>query len=644
MNAFRIVANFKPTGDQPKAIDELTLGLKSGVKDQVLLGITGSGKTFTAANIIERTQRPALIIAHNKTLAAQLYEEMKAFFPGNAVEYFVSYYDYYQPEAYLPQSDTYIEKDSLINERIDLLRHSATRSLLERPDVIVVASVSCIYGLGSPEAYLHMIVSLNVGDVIKIPVLLNKLTELQYKRSEYEFSRGTVRVRGDTVDIFPSHLESRAWRLSFFGDEIEEIFEIDVLTNKVISKLDKITIFANNHYVTPRPTLLQAIDLIKEEMNERVEYYYSQNKIVEAKRLEQRTNFDIEMIREAGSCKGIENYSRYLSGKKAGEPPPTLFEYLPQNVILFIDESHVTVPQISAMYNGDRARKSNLVDYGFRLPSALDNRPLKFEEWENMRTQTIYISATPGKYELEKTQGMFTEQVIRPTGLLDPICIVKPTENQVDDIIYESQTVIAKGCCVLITTLTKKMAENLADYMCEIGIKASYLHSDVNTLERIEIINKLRVGEIRVLVGVNLLREGLDIPECALVGILDADKEGFLRCETSLIQTIGRAARNADGKVILYANEMTKSLKKALDETKRRREIQEEYNKLYNIKPTSVVKSVLNSLQSKVIESEEVNDKQVNKNVLQKRMLKYAENLEFEKAAKVRDIINNLKY
>ncbi|WP_339045701.1 excinuclease ABC subunit UvrB [Candidatus Mesenet endosymbiont of Agriotes lineatus] len=643
MNAFKISANFKPTGDQPKAIDELTLGLESGKKDQVLLGITGSGKTFTAANIIERTQRPALIIAHNKTLAAQLYEEMKAFFPGNAVEYFVSYYDYYQPEAYLPQTDTYIEKDSVINERIDLLRHSATRSLLERPDVIVVASVSCIYGLGSPEAYLHMVVSLNVGDVIKIPMLLNKLTELQYKRSEYEFSRGTVRVRGDTVDIFPSHLENRAWRLSFFGDEIEEIFEIDVLTNKVISNLDKITIFANNHYVTPRPTLLQAIDLIKKEMNERVECYYAQNKIVEAKRLEQRTNFDIEMIREAGSCKGIENYSRYLSGKKAGEPPPTLFEYLPQNAILFIDESHVTIPQIGAMYSGDRARKSNLVDYGFRLPSALDNRPLKFEEWENMRPQTIYISATPGKYELEKTKGLFTEQVIRPTGLLDPICIVKPTENQVDDIIYESQTVIKEGCCVLITTLTKKMAENLADYMCEIGTKANYLHSDINTFERIEVINKLRTGGIHVLVGVNLLREGLDIPECALVGILDADKEGFLRCETSLIQTIGRAARNVNGRVVLYANKMTKSLERALKETERRRKIQKDYNELHNIKPVSIVKSVLSSLQNRVTGDEEVNCKQTSKEALRKQMLEYAENLEFEKAAKIRDIISSLK-
>ncbi|WP_339048584.1 excinuclease ABC subunit UvrB [Candidatus Mesenet endosymbiont of Phosphuga atrata] len=643
MNAFKISANFKPTGDQPKAIDELTLGLENGKKDQVLLGITGSGKTFTAANIIERTQRPALIVAHNKTLAAQLYEEMKAFFPGNAVEYFVSYYDYYQPEAYLPQTDTYIEKDSVINERIDLLRHSATRSLLERPDVIVVASVSCIYGLGSPEAYLHMIVSLNVGDVIKIPALLNKLTELQYKRLEYEFSRGTVRVRGDTVDIFPSHLENRAWRLSFFGNEIEEIFEIDVLTNKVVSNLDKITIFANNHYVTPRLTLLQAIDLIKKEMNECVECYYAQNKIVEAKRLEQRTNFDIEMIREAGSCKGIENYSRYLSGKKAGEPPPTLFEYLPQNAILFIDESHVTVPQIGAMYSGDRARKSNLVDHGFRLPSALDNRPLQFKEWENMRPQTIYISATPGKYELEKTKGLFTEQVIRPTGLLDPICIVKPTENQVDDIIYESQTVIKEECCVLITTLTKKMAESLADYMCEIGIKANYLHSDVNTLERIEVINKLRMGEIHVLVGVNLLREGLDIPECALVGILDADKEGFLRCETSLIQTIGRAARNVNGRVVLYANKITKSLERALNETRRRRKIQEDYNKLHNIKPVSVVKSVLNSLQNRVTENEEVNCKQRSKEALRKQMLEYAENLEFEKAAKIRDIISSLK-
>ena len=640
---FNLISKFKPAGDQPQAIDKLVKGLKEGKKDQVLLGVTGSGKTFTMANIIERTGRPALIIAHNKTLAAQLYEEMRAFFPHNAVEYFVSYYDYYQPEAYIPQTGTYIEKDSKVNERIDMLRHSATRSLLEREDVIVVASVSCIYGLGAPESYMNMVIVIEQNKKLKIKEFLEDLVELQYSRSDNKFVRGNFRVRGDTIDIFPSHCENRAWRIVLFDDDVEEIFEIDSLTGNSITKLRKIVIFANSHYVTPRPTLLQAIELIKEELKEQLEYLYSNNKIVEAKQLEQRTNFDLEMIRETGSCKGIENYSRYLSGKKKGEPPPTLFEYLPKNAILFVDESHVSIPQIGAMYNGDRSRKSNLVLYGFRLPSALDNRPLRFEEWEAMRTQTIYISATPGKYELEKTEGVFIEQVIRPTGLLDPPCIIKPTEYQVDDVIAEAQEVIKKGFCVLITTLTKKMAENLADYMCEVGIKANYLHANVKTLERIDILYDLRSGKINVLVGVNLLREGLDIPECGLVAILDADKEGFLRSETSLIQTIGRAARNSEGKVILYADKMTGSLERALNETNRRRKKQEEYNQKHGIIPKTIIKTITNSLQERTSMGKEVvNEKYQNMSIkeLEKEMLKHADNLEFEKAADLQDMMN----
>lgn len=644
--SFSLTSNFKPAGDQPQAIDKLVQGLQENKKDQVLLGVTGSGKTFTMASIIQTTGRPALITAHNKTLAAQLYEEMKAFFPNNAVEYFVSYYDYYQPEAYIPQTDTYIEKDSKINERIDILRHSATRSLLERKDVIVIASVSCIYGLGAPESYMNMTIGVEVGEQIKSQDFLNNLVDLQYKRSHNELTRGSFRVRGDTIDIFPSHYENRAWRVALFGNDVEEILEIDPLTGNLITKLKKIVIFANSHYVTPRPTLLQAIELIKEELEEQLRYLYSNHKIVEAKQLEQRTNFDLEMMRETGSCKGIENYSRYLSGRQAGDPPPTLFEYLPKDAILFVDESHVSIPQIGAMYSGDRSRKSNLILYGFRMPSALDNRPLRFEEWEKMRPQTIYISATPGKYELEKTGGIFVEQVIRPTGLLDPPCIVKPTEYQVDDVIAEAQKVIKKGFCVLITTLTKKMAENLADYMCEVDIKAHYLHANVKTLDRIDTLYDLRSGKINVLVGVNLLREGLDIPECGLVAILDADKEGFLRSETSLIQTIGRAARNREGKVILYADKMTGSLERALNETNRRRKKQEEYNKKHGIIPKTVIKAITNSLQERTETEENMADedyRNMDIKQLKKEMLRHAKNLEFEKAANLKDILEKKK-
>ncbi|MDR0288690.1 MAG: excinuclease ABC subunit UvrB [Rickettsiales bacterium] len=640
---FQIVTHFKPAGDQPQAIDSLVAGLNSNKRDQVLLGVTGSGKTFTMANVIARTNRPALIMAHNKTLAAQLYEEMRGFFSHNAVGYFISYYDYYQPEAYSPQTDTYIEKDSVINERIDMLRYSAVCSLLERRDTIVVASVSCIYGLGSPESYLSMILTLSAGDKIRVNDFLNNLANLQYKRSDVRFERGYFRVRGDIIDIFSAYYENKAWRLSLMGDEIEEISEIDAMTGNVIERIDKITIFPNSYHITSRETLLQAVQLIKKELHERLDYYYSQNKIVEAKRLEQRTNFDIEMMIATGVCKGIENYSRYLYGMEAGDAPPTLFEYLPKDVILFVDESHVTVPQIGAMYSGNEARKKKLVDHGFRLPSAFDNRPLKFEEWEAVRPQTIFISATPGKYELAKTNNVFIEQVIRPTGLTDPICIIKPTEIQVDDVIYEAQVTIKKGFCVLITTLTKKMAEKLAEHMSELNMKVSYLHSDIGALERIDIICKLRSKEIDVLVGVNLLREGLDIPECGLVAILDADKEGFLRSETSLIQTIGRAARNAKGKVVLYADRMTGSLDRALKETERRRKKQQEYNTLHNIIPKTIVKAISNTLQDKVVAEENINISNVDLKNLKKQMLKHAENLEFEDAAKIRNILKRFE-
>ncbi|MGB2440541.1 MAG: excinuclease ABC subunit UvrB, partial [Candidatus Puniceispirillaceae bacterium] len=546
---YQLTSDFAPNGDQPNAITELTSGITDAERDQVLLGVTGSGKTFTIAHVIEQTKRPALILAPNKTLAAQLYGEMKALFPENAVEYFVSYYDYYQPEAYVPRSDLYIEKESSINEQIDRMRHSATRALLERDDVIIVASVSCIYGIGSVETYSTMTLRLGEGEEIERQALLRSLTELQYRRNDLNFVRGTFRVRGDNVELFPAHLEDRAWRISLFGDDIEEIWEFDPLTGEKIRQLEKITVFANSHYVTPRPTLQQAVKLIGTELTQRLAEFEAAGKLLEAQRLQQRTQFDLEMIEATGSCNGIENYSRYLSGRGAGEPPPTLFEYLPENALLIVDESHVTVPQIGAMYKGDFARKTTLSEYGFRLPSCLDNRPLKFEEWEQFRPQTIYVSATPGNWELERTGGVFTEQIVRPTGLIDPVCIVRPTETQVDDIIAECREAAENGTRVLVTTLTKKMAEALTEYMHEAGVKVRYVHSDVDTLERIEIIRDLRLGVFDVLIGINLLREGLDIPECALVGILDADKEGYLRSRTSLIQTIGRAARNAEGRV-----------------------------------------------------------------------------------------------
>ena len=638
---FELVSEFNPSGDQPQAIEALKQGLEANKRDQVLLGVTGSGKTFTMANIITQTQRPALVMAHNKTLAAQLYSEFKSFFPKNAVEYYVSYYDYYQPEAYIPKTDTYIEKDSSINEQIDRMRHAATRALLERRDTIVVASVSCIYGIGSPELYIEMTETLDSNQAIDMNHVTKRLVELQYERNDVAFQRGNFRVQGDILDIFPSHCEDRAWRLSFFGDDIETIHEFDPLTGERLEDLEKITIFANSHHVTPRPTLLQAVEHIKKELKERVAFLDQQQKLLESQRISQRTQFDIEMIAECGTCKGIENYSRYLSGLKEGEPPPTLFEYLPSDALLFVDESHVTVSQVGGMYNGDRARKMNLVEHGFRLPSALDNRPLKHDEWEAMRPQTIYVSATPGKFELDKTQGEFVEQLIRPTGLTDPECIVRPVESQVDDIIAECHATIKQGMRVLITTLTKKMAENLTDYMRDAGLKVTYMHSDIDTLERVEIIHDLREGTVDVLVGINLLREGLDIPECGLVGILDADKTGFLRSETSLIQTIGRAARNVGGRVILYADVMTEALKAALEETKRRRTIQEEYNTIHNITPKSVKKALTQRLQeqpSKEDSSSETYEGDID--ILRQRMLDAASNLDFEEAARLRDMLH----
>lgn len=653
-HTFNLASDYKPSGDQPQAIKALVEGLGRSERDQVLLGVTGSGKTFTMANIIAQTERPAIIMAHNKTLAAQLYAEMKEFFPDNAVEYFVSYYDYYQPEAYIPRTDTYIEKDSSINEQIDLLRHSATRALLERRDVIVVASVSCIYGLGAPELYLQMTVPLKKGAEINPDKLTKQLVELSYERAHMDFTRGSFRVRGDTIDIFPSHYENRAWRLSFFGDELEDIREIDALTSESIRNLDEVTIFANSHFVTPRPTLLQAIDLIKAEMKTRVAELESLGKNIEAHRLQTKTTFDLEMIQEAGTCKGIENYSRYLSGRAPGQPPPTLFEYLPKDAIVFIDESHVTVPQIGGMYAGDRSRKTTLVEHGFRLPSALDNRPLKFEEWNAMRGQTVFVSATPGKIELEYTQGEFVEQVIRPTGLVDPECIIRPVDTQVDDLLHECKHTIEKGYRILVTTLTKRMAEDLSEYMNDAGIKVTYLHSDVQTLERVEIIQELRRGTFDVLIGVNLLREGLDIPECGLVAILDADKEGFLRSETSLIQTIGRAARNVDGRVILYADKITGSLDRALKETERRRDIQMAYNKEHGISPRTVKKAISDALKreesakpekKKATSEKPLTGKALDKHItaLKKEMLQAAADMEFEKAAELRDEIHRIE-
>ena len=653
---FKIVSNFKPSGDQPHAIKSISKNLLNNKRNQTLLGVTGSGKTFTIAHVIEKLKKPSLILAPNKTLAAQLFAEMKTLFPGNAVEYFVSYYDYYQPEAYVPKTDTYIEKESSINEQIDRMRHSATRSLFERKDVIIVASVSCIYGIGSPETYSTMTFSLSKNEIIKRDHLLTKLVELQYIRNDINFFRGTFRVRGDVIDIFPSHFEDCSWRISFFGDKIERISSVDPLTGNKLNDLDVVKIFPNSHYVTPKPTLNKAIVQIKIELEERLIFFRDNNKTLEAERLEQRTNFDIETIEATGTCAGIENYSRYLTGREAGEPPPTLFEYLPNDSLLFVDESHVSVPQLHGMYKGDRSRKSTLAEYGFRLMSCLDNRPLKFEEWEKMRPQTIFLSATPGEWEIKQNNGNVVEQVVRPTGLIDPICEVKPVSNQVDDLMNECKKVILKSQRVLVTTLTKKMAEDLTEYLDESNLKVRYLHSDIDTLERIEIIRDLRKGKFDILIGINLLREGLDIPECGLVAILDADKEGFLRSKTSLIQTIGRAARNIDAKVILYADRKTKSIKEALRETDRRRKKQRIYNKINNITPESIKKDIDNILETVyekdnyTIEIEEIKDLEFDKQNmksyienLNKEMLDYASNLEFEEAAKIRDKIKKIK-
>src|SRR3954452_19154952 len=653
---FKIVADYQPAGDQPQAIAELVAAAREGEKSQVLLGVTGSGKTFTMAHVIEHTQRPALILAPNKTLAAQLYGEFKGFFPDNAVEYFVSYYDYYQPEAYVPRTDTYIEKESSVNEAIDRMRHSATRSLLERDDVIIVASVSCLYGIGSVETCSAMVFSLKKGGVEDQREVIRKLVALQYKRNDQAFARGNFRVRGDSLEIFPSHYEDTAWRVSFFGDEIEDIVEFDPLTGKKIASLDSIKVYANSHYVTPGPTLKQAMEAIRHELTERLKELQAEGRLLEAQRLEQRTNFDLEMIAATGSCAGIENYSRFLTGRLPGEPPPTLFEYLPDNALLFIDESHQTVPQVGAMARGDHRRKLTLAEYSFHLPSCIDNRPLRFNELDVMRPQTVAVSATPGPWELEQTSGVFVEQVIRPTGLIDPPVEIKPVEDQVDDLIFEAKKTAQMGYRTLVTTLTKRMAEDLTEFLHEAGLRVRYMHSDVETLERIELIRDLRMGVYDVLVGINLLREGLDIPECGLVAILDADKEGFLRSETSLIQAIGRAARNVEGRVILYADRVTGSMERALRETDRRREKQREYNALHGITPTTIKRNISDILadvsqrDGVVIDTgDEDRPHLVGHNLraylddLEKRMRKAAGDLEFEEAGRLRDEIRRLE-
>jgi excinuclease ABC subunit B len=652
---FEIVSEYTPSGDQPTAIAELTKAALAGERDQVLLGVTGSGKTFTMAQVIEKLQRPALVLAPNKILAAQLYGEMKSFFPHNAVEYFVSYYDYYQPEAYVPRSDTYIEKESSTNEAIDRMRHSATRSLLERDDVIIVASVSCLYGIGSVETYSAMIFDLKKGTSVDQREIVRKLVALQYKRNDAAFQRGNFRVRGDSLEIFPSHYEDSAWRIVFFGDDIEEIVEFDPLTGKKVANLDQVRVYANSHYVTPGPTLKQAGEAIRHELSERLKELVGEGKLLEAQRLEQRTNFDLEMIAATGSCAGIENYSRFLTGRLPGEPPPTLFEYLPENALLFVDESHQTIGQINGMSRGDHRRKITLAEYGFRLPSAIDNRPLRFNEWDAMRPQTTYVSATPGDWEMEQTGGVFAEQVIRPTGLIDPPVEIRPVEEQVQDLIQECKKTAAMGYRSLVTTLTKRMAEDLTEYMHEAGLKVRYMHSDVETLERIELIRDLRMGVYDVLVGINLLREGLDIPECGLVAILDADKEGFLRSETSLIQTIGRAARNVEGRVILYADRMTGSMERAIAETDRRREKQRAYNLEHGITPTTIKRNIgdiiahVASKDQVTVEIDEDRPHMVGHNLrsyieeLEKKMRNAAANLEFEEAGRLRDEIRSLE-
>ena len=655
--AFVMNSEFEPAGDQPKAIKELSAGVKSGERDQVLLGATGTGKTFTMAKIIEETQRPAIILAPNKTLAAQLYGEFKGFFPDNAVEYFVSFYDYYQPEAYVARSDTYIEKESQINEQIDRMRHAATRALLERDDVIIVASVSCIYGIGSVETYGAMTQDLKAGQEYNQRQVMADLVAQQYRRNDQAFQRGSFRVRGDVLEVFPAHLEDRAWRLSFFGDELEKIVEFDPLTGERTNSFEQIRIYANSHYVTPKPTMQQALISIKQELRQRLDQLVNEGKLLEAQRLEQRTNFDLEMLEATGVCNGIENYSRYLTGRAPGEPPPTLFEFIPDHAIVFADESHVSIPQIGGMYRGDYRRKFTLAEHGFRLPSCMDNRPLKFEEWDAMRPQSVYVSATPSNWELEQTGGVFTEQVIRPTGLLDPEVEIRPVEMQVDDLLDEIRKVSQQGFRTLVTTLTKRMAEDLTEYLHEQGIRVRYMHSDIDTLERIEILRDLRLGTFDVLIGINLLREGLDIPECGLVAILDADKEGFLRSETSLIQTIGRAARNAEGRVIMYADRITGSMERALNETDRRRTKQIAYNTEHGITPATVRKNVDDILaglykgdtdQSRV--TAKIDDKLAGGSNLQavldglrNDMRKAAENLEFEEAARLRDEVKRLE-